>query len=59
MAMYSSDQIRQLQTLTNSLMEKAKKSPLNNKDLDKLRSILRFHEYRELRCLFNSVVTLS
>ena len=44
--MYSSDQIRQLQTLTKSLMEKAEKSPLDQKDLDKLRSVLRFHEYR-------------
>jgi DNA ligase (NAD+) len=44
--MYSADQIKRLQKLTITLLTRARSHPLGEADLDELRDILRFHEYR-------------
>ena len=44
--MHSTEQVSQLLALTGAFLEKIKKNPLKISDLDKLKSILRFHEYR-------------
>jgi DNA ligase (NAD+) len=44
--MYSADQIKRLQKLTTTLLTRARSHPLEEADLDELRDILRFHEYR-------------
>ncbi|MFI5153525.1 MAG: NAD-dependent DNA ligase LigA [Chitinophagales bacterium] len=44
--MYSSDQTRSLQSLTSSLLDKLKKTSIKKSDLENIRSVLRFHEYR-------------
>ncbi len=44
--MYSPDQTRQLQDLSKSLLQRLNQKGLNIKDLDSLRQVLEFHEYR-------------
>ncbi len=44
--MYSSDQTRQLQDLSKSLLHRVTQKSLNRKDLVSLRQVLVFHEYR-------------
>ncbi len=44
--MYSPDQTKSLQQLTESLLKKDDKHPFANKDIDELRLVLRFHEHR-------------
>jgi DNA ligase (NAD+) len=44
--MYSTEQTRSLQNLTATLLKKTTKDQLNESDLNDLRNILRFHEYR-------------
>jgi DNA ligase (NAD+) len=44
--MYSSDQTRQLQDLSKSLLQRVSQKGLNRKDLVSLRQVLVFHEYR-------------
>src|SRR6516225_8578139 len=44
--MYSAEQTRNLQALTNDLLDKLKKASIKKTDLENIRSILRFHEYR-------------
>ncbi|HEX4852536.1 MAG TPA: DNA ligase (NAD(+)) LigA, partial [Puia sp.] len=44
--MYSADQTKELQQSSTSLLEKAKKKSIQSKDLDLLKNVLRFHEYR-------------
>jgi DNA ligase (NAD+) len=44
--MYSVEHTQKLQNLTASLLKKINKNPLAANDLDHLRSVLRFHEYR-------------
>ncbi len=44
--MYSVEQTQKLQNLTASLQKKSNKNPLTANDLEHLRAVLRFHEYR-------------
>jgi DNA ligase (NAD+) len=44
--MYASDQTRQLQDQSKSLLQRLSKKELNLKDLISLRLVLKFHEYR-------------
>jgi DNA ligase (NAD+) len=44
--MYSKDQNRQLQKLSTELLKKQKSGSIGKKEIDDLRGILRFHEYR-------------
>ncbi|MBS1597274.1 MAG: NAD-dependent DNA ligase LigA [Bacteroidetes bacterium] len=44
--MYSSEQTRSLQLTTKALLEKVKANTVKVKDIDDLRSALRFHEHR-------------
>jgi DNA ligase (NAD+) len=44
--MYSPDQTKTLQKLTTSLLTKVSKQQLTDKELNDLRQVLRFHEYR-------------
>jgi DNA ligase (NAD+) len=44
--MYSSDQTRQLQDLSKSLLQRVNKQNMSPKDLPALRQVLVFHEYR-------------
>ncbi|PWT76716.1 MAG: DNA ligase (NAD(+)) LigA [Bacteroidetes bacterium] len=44
--MYSADQTRELQQSSISLLDKAQKKSVQPKDLDLLKNVLRFHEYR-------------
>ena len=44
--MYPQQQTQKLQSLTTNLLEKVKNRHFQNKDLDDLREVLRFHEYR-------------
>lgn len=44
--MNSKEKTRELQKLTNELIKKQSSSTLHKKDLEQLRNILRFHEYR-------------
>src|SRR5450432_598797 len=44
--MYSSDQTRQLQALSKSLLKQASKKSPGIKEIDALRKVLLFHEYR-------------
>jgi DNA ligase (NAD+) len=44
--MYSADQIRDLQKQTASLLTSVKEHPLKKGQLEELRDVLRFHEYR-------------
>src|ERR1043165_7858942 len=44
--MYSSEQTRSLQNMTKTLLEKATGNSIKIKDLEDLRSVLRFHEHR-------------
>jgi DNA ligase (NAD+) len=44
--MYSAEQIKKLQNLTASLLKKTNASSLKKEELEHLRSVLRFHEYR-------------
>jgi DNA ligase (NAD+) len=44
--MYSKEETRQLQKLTNELLTQLNKNIINKKDLSHLRDVLRFHEYR-------------
>ena len=44
--MYSADQIQRLQKLTTSLLSSFKQNPPQKGQLEELRDILRFHEYR-------------
>ena len=44
--MYSADQTQRLQKQTAALLNRARSGPLAVKDLEELRDVLRFHEYR-------------
>jgi DNA ligase (NAD+) len=44
--MFSSDQAQKLQKLSGALLKKITTHRLENKDIDDLRDVLRFHEYR-------------
>ncbi len=44
--MYSAAQTQALQKLTTHLMEEAKKHPIGEAEIEDLRKVLRFHEYR-------------
>ena len=44
--MYASDQTRQLQELSKSLLQRLAQKSLNGKDLGPIRQVLVFHEYR-------------
>ena len=44
--MYSSDNTRQLQQLTQQFIKKTKAGSVTIKELGDLRNVLRFHEYR-------------
>lgn len=44
--MYSKETILQLQKLTNELLVKLKEDKITTKDIQELRDVLRFHEYR-------------
>ncbi len=44
--MYSKETTKELQKLTAELLKKKSAGPLHKKDIDHLRSVLRFHEYR-------------
>jgi DNA ligase (NAD+) len=44
--MYSAEQTKKLQNLTASLLKKTNESFLKKEELEHLRSVLRFHEYR-------------
>lgn len=44
--MYSKETTRQLQQLTGELFKKKKADQLTKKEIEKLRGVLRFHEYR-------------
>jgi DNA ligase (NAD+) len=44
--MYSAEQTKKLQNLTASLLKKTNASSLKKEELEHLRSVLRFHEYR-------------
>ncbi len=44
--MYSKDQVKQLQKLSNDLLKKEKAGAITKNDAESLRDILRFHEYR-------------
>jgi DNA ligase (NAD+) len=46
MDMYSKDTTRQLQQVTGDLLKKKKADQLTKKEIEKLREVLRFHEYR-------------
>ena len=44
--MYSADQTQRLQKLTTALLSSVKQHPPEKRQLDELRDVLRFHEYR-------------
>ena len=44
--MYSKETTRQLQQVTGDLLKKKKADQLTKKEIEKLREVLRFHEYR-------------
>src|ERR1044071_9244549 len=44
--MYAPNQTKELQKLTSALLEKNTKQKITKKDLNDLRQVLRFHEYR-------------
>src|SRR5438552_15240658 len=44
--MYSPDQTKSMQQSTTGLMEKNSQNHITGKDIDALRQVLRFHEYR-------------
>lgn len=44
--MYSSDQVKRLEKLTGDLLSRAKSKGLEKDQLEELRDVLRFHEYR-------------
>jgi DNA ligase (NAD+) len=44
--MYSPDQTKKLQQLTNNLLEASKTHPIEKNQLEELKDALRFHEYR-------------
>ena len=44
--MYSKDTTRELQKLTNELVKKHLSGSITKKDIEQLKAILRFHEYR-------------
>jgi DNA ligase (NAD+) len=46
MDMYSKETTRQLQQVTGDLLKKKKADQLTKKEIEKLREVLRFHEYR-------------
>lgn len=44
--MYSSEQTRSIQNITKTLLEKTKANSIKSKDIEDIRTALRFHEYR-------------
>ena len=44
--MYATSQIKELQSLTTEYLQLADKKATGKIDIEKLRSVLRFHEYR-------------
>ncbi|MES1218203.1 MAG: hypothetical protein ABUT20_22045, partial [Bacteroidota bacterium] len=44
--MYSKEDTQQLQKLTSALLKKQEKDSISKKEIEDLRNILRFHEYR-------------
>lgn len=44
--MYAKEQTRELQRLTNELLNKLEKQSVSEKEIGSLRSVLKFHEYR-------------